>query len=686
MSLQRCGASAPAWTRVRGPGATSVRKPARLFDSSVLASFYRTVLPVGLLAAFGAWAGTGCTWSNEPDRDLPSPSTKVELLCGNGLDDDEDGAYDCDDINCRELTCCQDLPAPVEHRWPSASDAGGWKLLPSEWIPTTSASGEELVRFPDEPHALLRSECVPLAFGASVTATFELDEEPTDCSEGAACKQFVEFVLTSSLETTEAGAEFDRPLVWRIAANGNAELRLEDRSWSFGLKRKRPYELEVSAHPSTDPDQPGVGIELSVSLSLEGESEFEDSLVLSRDNSESCGGEQGLRVGVSGQGSGVKLGRVRVEPLRACSRQSFVEDDFLPDLTASEDWDLAQIGSPTLASSNLRGTPVQWDAPVQWDVWFEGSGTPRSEEVASYGLWSASVTNREDDDEWHADGKPQVGNGQGPDTPSLREPHVLAPRSDPEDKDQWLLSFAQELGAGEGRFGVEFRRQWLSDEAPAFQQAREAGIHPDQVEDCTSLRDPALLPVDPGLQDGYWLFFTCEHYDDAGIEPRQDIRALRLGPDLGLRKETAVSLVLSDLNEEFGSGGVRAPEPLVAFSSVGTVLRLWFLAESADGETSIGLATAQLDEAVGLADKLPKFEPYPANPVLTERSAPLTKACDGSACRITGFAVAPHAAVPSKKVRFVVAQREDEEHDRFVTFAQKWEIPGMPSTGTTGDR
>jgi hypothetical protein len=312
------------------------------------------------------------------------------------------------------------------------------------------------------------------------------------------------------------------------------------------------------------------------------------------------------------------------------------------------------------------------DDSTQWDVWVEGSESLRSDQEASYRLWSAKITN---DGDWNTDTKPDFGAKEpSADVPSVREPHVLAQPAD-RPQSEWLLSYAEEVAAGAGRFGIGFRRQWSFDTTGV----RLPGIKPEEVEGCTSLRDPALMHADPEMRDGYWLFFTCER-DAEGEGPQAlDIRALRLEPDLTLRSESGVHRVLSALDEALGGSGVRAPVPLVTFSSTAAVLRLWFVAESLSGETSIGVATAQLGDASRLAEALPVFELYPANPVLTKRSAPLRQACDGQDCRITGFAVAPHADAPHRMVRFVVAQREDDELDRLVTFEQTWEIPSMPN-------
>ncbi|MBW2549133.1 MAG: hypothetical protein JRE82_18375 [Deltaproteobacteria bacterium] len=54
----------------------------------------------------------GCSWLNAPERNLVPPDggigDGIELFCDDGLDDDGDMAFDCDDSDCsEEPACCE---------------------------------------------------------------------------------------------------------------------------------------------------------------------------------------------------------------------------------------------------------------------------------------------------------------------------------------------------------------------------------------------------------------------------------------------------------------------------------------------------------------------------------------------------------------------------------------------------
>ena len=88
---------------------------------------------LGLLAASLVLA-SGCSWLNAPNRNLQPPDGGVdgggiELFCDDGLDDDNDTAYDCDDTDCaQEPACCELRRTTLSEDWTAAdlSDDTRW--------------------------------------------------------------------------------------------------------------------------------------------------------------------------------------------------------------------------------------------------------------------------------------------------------------------------------------------------------------------------------------------------------------------------------------------------------------------------------------------------------------------------------------------------------------------------------
>ena len=90
-----------------------------------------------LSASLAALLVSGCTLLNDPDRDLTPPDGGVdgggiELFCDDGLDDDDDQATDCEDIDCsQEPACCEERRTTLSEDWTEPNLSGGWTFAPT---------------------------------------------------------------------------------------------------------------------------------------------------------------------------------------------------------------------------------------------------------------------------------------------------------------------------------------------------------------------------------------------------------------------------------------------------------------------------------------------------------------------------------------------------------------------------
>jgi len=192
------------------------------------------------------------------------------------------------------------------------------------------------------------------------------------------------------------------------------------------------------------------------------------------------------------------------------------------------------------------------------------------------------------------------------------------------------------------------------------------------------LRDPALIPVDPDAQQGYWLLFTCVE----GVGAATEIHAVRISRALEVIQEGGapmrrVVLVASELGP-FATAGIRSPEPLIAFEEDGMRLRIWFLAQGTPGDWAVALAEARTHDLSSLLFDLPEPLPFPVNPILSNASTLVRSGCLDEECNITGIAVAPRADDLSR-LRFVLARRLNlpggGRTDQLVPLEQTWRMP-----------
>ncbi len=656
-----------------------------------------------LLAMLVTSLCASCSLSNAPDRNFGTGGAggrQVELLCANHSDDDGDELDDCEDPDCAEEPgCCERQRSALSEAWTSPDLSVDWLFAPSMaglWSPLRPAEGGRLTGFlPDDmPRALVSDDCVPMALGASVSVDLRASE-PGDCGPNAACERYAAVVLTHPQDMLP-GQRLQDELAVTMYAGGFVQLTqngtpIATRAVPVDLE----HGLEISLRPGRN-DSGHASLSASVSLTPEGGTRrtlvegFPVAAIEDLVSTGSCAEVAGLYVAVEGRGSGVELGPLQANRQDCANPSQFDERSATltrQTLGGSPPWTKGYVGAPTLASSH---TPA---SDLQWDVWIEGSNDPPELETfvhVGYALGHGRATSDEGDN-WSLEGwqmldGPKLGHDPpscvevpcGEPPPSFREPHLLAEPS--EEPASWVLSFAREQLPAEARdeFGIDFLRPVGPPDAQP-QLSSVTAITPAQIEGCESLRDPALIPVDPDAEDGYWLFFTCVREDAAGHE----IQALRLSADLALVEEAGVPVrqqVLSpNMLPGFADQGVFGPEPLVRFTAQGARLRLWFMALSAAGERSVAVAEANTQDATSLGFELPRFESHPVNPILSEDSTLVRNRCSpDERCSISGIAVSQRADDP-ERLRFLLARRVNGSdgmgRDELIPLEQDWRVP-----------
>ncbi|MBT8468363.1 MAG: hypothetical protein KJN97_06400, partial [Deltaproteobacteria bacterium] len=404
-----------------------------------------------------------------------------------------------------------------------------------------------------------------------------------------------------------------------------------------------------------------------------------------------CAEIPGLRVAAQGRGDGVYVGPLETAKQDCANPSQFDEQSAIltgSSLELNPSWVSAYVGSPALASSRNS------ISDVQWDLMLEASNDPPELEPTThigYALGHARVATDEGSD-WPLNGwliseSPKVGDdppscldGSCSGNRSVREPHLLAELNDDGELRDLVVSFARELVSDPSErdlFGIQLVRP-VGSPTTSLTLPGAATLSPSQVPDCVSLRDPALIPVDPDAQEGYWLLFTC--VDGAGAA--MEIHAVRISRALEVVREGGgpmrrVVLVASELGP-FAAAGIRSPEPLISFEKDAVRLRIWFLAQRVPGEWGVALAEARTHDTAVLAFELPEPVPFLINPIISSTSNLVLSGCFGEDCTITGIAVAPRADDPNR-LRFVLARRlylpDGEPTDQLIPLEQTWSKP-----------
>ena len=645
----------------------------------------------------------GCSWLNSPERNLVPPDGGVdgggiELFCDDGLDDDEDMAFDCDDSDCsEEPACCERRTPTLSEDWTAANLRAGWTFAPTmggAWGPVRpSFDGTTFLGgfVPDDsPRSLVSNDCVSLALGGWVNTTLR-STDATGCGPSDTCDRYAGVVLTVATDSAP-GSKLQDELAVTLHAGGLVlvtQADVEVARTAAGVDEN--VDVEIELRPTLDDLNLPI---LRANVTVAGELLLEDFTVATIGDlvrSGDCAEIPGLHVAAQGRGEGVYVGPLETAKQDCANPSQFDEQSATlsgSSLEFTPSWVEAYVGSPALASSRNSVSDVQWDLIV------EGSNHgPELEPTThiGYALGHARVATDEGGDwrldTWESSGSPKVGDdppacldGTCDDNRSVREPHLLAELNDEQELRDLVLSFARELVTDPSErdvFGIQIVRP-VGGPGTSIALPGTPTLSPDEIPECISLRDPALIPVDPEAQEGYWLLFTCIEGAGAATE----IHAVRISRALEVIREGGgpmrrVVLVASELGP-FAAAGIRSPEPLISFEKDGMRLRIWFLAQSTPGDWAVALAEARTHDTSILQFELPEPVPFPVNPILSNASTLVQSGCLDEECNITGIAVAPRADDLSR-LRFLLARRLNlpggGRTDQLIPLEQTWSKP-----------
>lgn len=649
---------------------------------------------VYLAATFGL---AGCSLLNAPDRRLISTDAGVDAgdggsdadtgvpdeICDNGIDDDGDGLSDCIDFACAGRAQCCDVGSTVlQETWDPADNLSAtWAAIPSasaSYPVREFVSGTPQITAFEGPNtsAILTRSCVPLALGLELAITF------SPMSEGT-CRDHCEasLVLTGAQDLL-AGEHLPDDLAVRMDSEGlltvsqagrtlatatartgaSQRTRVTLRLGSAFRENEAVVEATVTAH-NLDTDTREILLENEAFLARE-------DLI---DNLARCDESEGLFVAIEGHGDRVHVGALEATTLRCANPDQFQVPPDAP-LTAERlgvgTWAAGGIGRPALVSS-------QNGADVQWDLLFDGTNVDRqAERFVSLGLalghaqtttWNASPWIQRDGPRIGEDPPACTGEGCGIDE-AFREPSAFASLDASDRIAQLYSAFARRLPTTDGTERYGLWAQLVARDPNTVEAPRATAVLMAD-EGCQSLRTPSIAPAGASFLDaGFLLFYTCERTDDV-----DEIHVLRLSASLEAMGQPATVVTAGDL-PDYAEGGVNSPAVWVDFdsSSQAAVYRLWFLAHSGGGaESSLAMMQAQVDTA----GELPRFRPYPGNPVLRAGDDPLG-GCPGT-CTISGVSVTRR--IDSAQVlRLLVALDLNDAGTtsyKFVPLEQFWHSP-----------
>jgi hypothetical protein len=655
------------------------------------------------LSALIALLAGGCSLLNAPDRNLLPRDGGVdgggiELFCADGLDDDNDLAFDCEDSDCaEELACCERRSPTLSEDWTAADLRGGWTFTPTtgeSWGPMRpSFDGATFLGgfLPDDsPRALVSRDCISLALGGWVSTNLRFTNSG-GCTPDGTCDRYAGVVLTVATDSAP-GSKLQDELAVTLHAGGLVLVTQADVEVARATATvDEDVVVEIELRPILDDDNRPM---LRALVTVAGEPVLADFTVMAIEDlvtTGDCAEIPGLHLAAQGRGSDVYVGPLQSAKQDCANPSQFDEQSATLSASSLEftpTWVEAYVGSPALASSRNSVSDVQWDLIV------EGSNHgPELEPTThiGYALGHARVATDEGGDwrldTWETSASPKVGNdppscldGSCSDNRSVREPHLLAELNEDQELRDLVLSFAREVvndPSERDLFGIQIVRPVGGPGTPLTLPSTPT-LSPDEIPECVSLRDPALIPVDPDALQGYWLLFTCVDGGGAASE----IHAARISRALEVIQEGGgpmrrVVLVASELGP-FAAAGIRSPEPLVSFEKDGMRLRIWFLAQSTPGDWAVALAEARTHDTSILEFDLPEPVPFPVNPILSNASTLVRSGCLGEECNITGIAVTPRADGPSR-LRFLLARRlnlpDGSRTDQLIPLEQTWRKP-----------
>ncbi len=645
------------------------------------------------------WLG-GCSLLNAPDRNLTPPDGGVdgggiELFCSDGIDDDEDEATDCADGDCaEEPACCQRRRTTLSYDWTAPSLSDAWAFAPSAWSPLrTSLEGTTVVGGflpPDTPHALVSLDCVSLGLGGWVNATLHSTESGS-CSANDTCEEYAGIVLTAVTGSSPGRRLQDEIAVTLHAGGLTVVTQAGEEIARATAAVGEDVEVEIELRPMLDESNRAV---LVASVEVGSEvvvSDFTVSPIENLVRTGDCGEVPGLHVAAEGLGDLVYLGPVQTSKQDCANPSQFDEQSATlraTNLEFTPSWVEAYVGAPALASSRNALSDVQWDLVAEGSNW-----SPELEPTTHVGYAIGHARTSTDAGgnwrltDWESSESPKVGDDppacaepECADHRSMREPHLLAELNDDGGLRDLTLAFAREVVTDPEQrdsFGIQIVRPAGGPTTPLALPS-EPTLAPDDIPECISLRDPALIPVDPEAIGGYWLLFSCIE----GPAPPRRIHAVRISRALEVVLEggSPMRRLVLDADElgAFAAAGIRSPEPLITFEEDGLRLRVWFLAQPTPGEWGVALAEARSHDAELLELELPEPLPFVVNPILRNDSTLVQSSCTADECTITGIAVARRADDPTR-LRFLLARRlkelTGEETYQLIPLEQTWSTP-----------
>jgi len=588
-----------------------------------------------------------------------------ERTCEGGEDEDCDGLVDCNDFDCgRDLGCCG---AGGTATISDFTTGAFWTSLPTGVAPAIAPSGGVVADFySSEPRATRFDSCLPVDLGIEVRALMRA--RGGACTAGTFCP-YASLVLTPQSEMAR-GVPLADELSIRVYADGTVEARRAGRVLSRHDAPLGAGVIDVRVQLTPGIDDAGVAWVYAHVRVVSPDEEFvpwpELRALVPREDligaALGCEEARGLYLALEGQGDRVEFDSVTVDPAECANPSHFQRPSGgLAELDAASvgatpRWSSGGIGAPALGSYLLDGAPQ-----TTWTLLYDATNVPRTNELLAPVRFSVGLSQTTRDDgvsDWSVRGDPLIGLDPPQCAgcmPSVREPTFLLPveedeRGLPSSSSGWVVYAREVDGSGGRRFSLRARRLTASPiDTGSTEYELIVPVTGDAGPDeCESLRDPLLLPMERESADEAWLIYSCER-------PRgvlREIRIARLVSDaLGPRVEgLAAPLLTSTDFDPIAALTLRATDGVAWFVGEDLVIyRIWLATRDLMGRTAIAFA-----EASGSPAQPPVFEPYAANPVL-RADDPLFGDCTTRDCAIDSVAVARTANSPHR-IRLLVAR------------------------------
>ncbi|MBW2161359.1 MAG: hypothetical protein JRH14_15570, partial [Deltaproteobacteria bacterium] len=291
----------------------------------------------------------GCSWLNAPERNLVPPDGGVrgiELFCDDGLDDDDDLAFDCDDTDCsQEPACCELRRTTLSADWTAPDLSTDWTFTPTaagSWSPLRpSLDGTTFVGgfLPDDsPRALMSKDCVSLALGGWVETSLRTTDA-TGCGPSDLCDRYAGVVLSVATDSAP-GSKLQDELAVTLHAGGLVlvtQADVEVARASAGLDEN--VDVGIELRPTLDEFNLPI---LKADVTVAGERVLEDFTVATIGDllgGGDCAEIPGLHVAAQGRGEGVYVGPLETAKQDCANPSQFDEQ------------------SATLSAANLEFTP-----------------------------------------------------------------------------------------------------------------------------------------------------------------------------------------------------------------------------------------------------------------------------------------------------------------------------------------